>query len=97
MIVTPGDWESQKNLLEHTPKDLLHLVGWFGSTHARALWRKHQDFLAVFKREQTPGFDPQVGPGEWEPSYAGIEAEVLANASVLIIRLENNELVNGKL
>jgi hypothetical protein len=97
MIVTPSDWKTQKKLLEHTPKDLLHLVGWFGSTHAQALWRKHQAFLAVFKREQTPGFDPQVGVGEWRPAYANIEAEVLASASVLIIRLENNELANGSL
>ena len=97
MIITPTEWKSQKKLLEQTPKDLLHMVGWFGSTHTQASWRKDQDFLAVFKREQIPGFDPQVGAGDWDPSYAKIEAEVLANTSVLIIRLENNELLNGSL
>jgi hypothetical protein len=70
-------------------------VGWYGSTHAAAMWRKNRDFLAVFEQAHVPGFDPQIEG--WEPAYAVVEAEVLATASVIVIRLENNELINGSL
>jgi hypothetical protein len=59
------------------------------------MWRKDYDFLRVFKSSEIVGFDPQVD--EWEPTYANIEAAVLAKASVVVIRIENNELLNGSL
>jgi hypothetical protein len=95
LILTPATWPGQKGNLNLTPAGLLDLVGWYGSTHAAAMWRKAADFLAVFKKERTAGFDPQTEG--WDPSYAEIEAEVMAIASVIIIRLENNELLNGSL
>lgn len=95
LVVTPATWPSQKDRLDKTPTNLLNLVGWYGSTHAAAMWRKAGEFLAVFKEEDIPGFDPQIEG--WDPSYAAVEAEVLADAAVIIIRLENHELLNGSL
>jgi hypothetical protein len=95
LIITPATWPSQKDKFATTPANLLNLVGWYGSTHALAMWRKAAEFLAVFQAEHIPGFDPQVE--RWEPSFAAVEAEVLATASVIIMRLENKELLNGSL
>ncbi|MBI1880007.1 MAG: hypothetical protein HYR94_17615 [Chloroflexi bacterium] len=95
LIITPATWPSQKGNLDQTPTDLLNLVGWYGSTHTAALWRKAGDFWTVFQKEGMPGFDPQID--SWDPAYAEIEAEIMATASVIIIRLENNELLNGSL
>lgn len=95
LILTPATWPGQKDNLSRTPTDLLNLVGWYGSTHSAAMWRKATEFLAVFQAEGVPGFDPQID--SWDPSFAAVEAEVMATASVIIIRLENNELLNGSL
>jgi hypothetical protein len=95
LIITPATWLNQKDKFATTPANLLNLVGWYGSTHALAMWRKAAEFLAVFQAEHIPGFDPQVE--RWEPSFAAVEAEVLATASVIIMRLENKELLNGSL
>jgi hypothetical protein len=95
LVITPATWPSQKNDLEKTPTNLLNLVGWYGSTHAAAMWRKAAEFLAVFRRAGVAGFDPQIEG--WDPAYAAVEAEVLADAAVIVIRLENHELVNGSL
>lgn len=95
LVITPATWPSQKNKLEKTPTNLLNLVGWYGSTHAAAMWRKAGEFLAVFEQAGVPGFDPQIEG--WNPAYAAVEAEVLADAAVIVIRLENHELVNGSL
>ncbi|MBE7553243.1 MAG: hypothetical protein HS126_19405 [Anaerolineales bacterium] len=95
LVITPATWPSQKNKLEETPTNLLNLVGWYGSTHAAAMWRKAAEFLAVFRQASVPGFDPQIEG--WDPAYAAVEAEVLADAAVIVIRLENHELVNGSL
>jgi hypothetical protein len=95
MIITPKKWTTAKSLLPTTPTGLYHLVGWFGSTHANTQWRKTYEFLNVFEDQQVNGFDPQVD--DWDPSYSAIEAEVMANASVIVIRLENNEMINGSL
>ncbi len=94
-VITPATWPAQKEKLARTPTGLLNLVGWFGSTHTSAMWRKAPEFLQIFQRAAVPGFDPQIEG--WDPSYAAVEAEVMATASVIIIRLENNELVNGSL
>jgi hypothetical protein len=95
LVITPATWPSQKNRLEKTPTHLLNLVGWYGSTHAAAMWRKAGEFLAVFRQAGVAGFDPQIEG--WDPAYAAVEAEVLADAAVVVIRLENHELVNGSL
>jgi len=95
LIITPATWPGQKDSLSRTPTDLLNLVGWYGSTHSAAMWRKATEFLAVFQAEGVPGFDPQID--SWDPTFAAVEAEVMATASVIIIRLENNELLNGSL
>lgn len=95
LVITPATWPSQQSQLAKTPTELLNLVGWYGSTHAAAMWRKARNFLAVFKEQSVPGFDPQIE--SWDPTYAAVEAEVMATASVIIIRLENNELLNGSL
>ena len=95
MVITPGTWTSAKHFLQSTSTGLYDLVGWFGSTHAEAEWRKDDNFLDIFEDGHIHGFDPQID--DWAPSYATIEAEVLAQASVITIRLENNELVNGSL
>jgi hypothetical protein len=95
LVITPATWPSQKAKLEKTPTHLLNLVGWYGSTHVAAMWRKAGEFLAVFKQAGVPGFDPQIEG--WDPAYAPVEAEVLADAAVIVIRLENHELVNGSL
>ncbi|GIK43490.1 MAG: hypothetical protein BroJett011_73230 [Chloroflexota bacterium] len=95
LVITPATWPSQKAKLEKTPTHLLNLVGWYGSTHAAAMWRKAAEFLAIFRQTGMPGFDPQIEG--WDPAYAAVEAEVLADAAVIIIRLENHELVNGSL
>ena len=94
-VITPATWSDYHDRLEKTAAGLLNLVGWFGSTHSLATWRKEVEFLEVFQEEEIYGFDPQID--EWDPSFVAIEAEVLAKASVLIIRLENNELLNGSL
>jgi len=95
LIITPATWTDQKENLGRTATNLLNLVGWYGSTHDAAMWRKANEFLAVFQAQHVAGFDPQIE--EWQPSFALTEAEVLATASVIIIRLENNELLNGSL
>lgn len=95
LVITPATWPSQKDKLEKTPTNLLNLAGWYGSTHSAAMWRKANEFLAVFRQENIPGFDPQIEG--WDPVYAAVEAEVLADAAVIVIRLENHELVNGSL
>jgi hypothetical protein len=95
LVITSATWKEQAPNLMRTPTNLLDLVGWFGSTHASAAWRKEASFLEIFQKEQVVGFDPQID--DWEPSFARIEAEVLADASVLVLRLENNELLNGSL
>jgi len=95
VVITPRSWRQQTAGLHPTSAGLLNLVGWFGSTHAVAQWRKDKQFLRVFQNNEVMGFDPQVD--DWDPSYAAIEAEVLAHASVMVIRLENNELLNGSL
>ena len=95
LVITPATWPSQQANLAKTPTGLLNLVGWYGSTHAAAMWRKAGEFLAVFKKEGVPGFDPQID--NWDPAYAEVEAEILATASVIVIRLENKELLNGSL
>jgi hypothetical protein len=95
LVLTPATWTTQKSGLTQTRTGLFNLVGWYGSTHASALWRKAPEFLQVFRTAAIPGFDPQIEG--WDPSYTAIEAEVMAMASVVIIRLENNELVNGSL
>ncbi len=95
IAITPATWPDRAAQLTRTPTGLRHLVGWFGSTHAAAMWRKNGDFLAVYEQQAVPGFDPQIEG--WDPAYAVVEAEVLATASVIVIRLENNELVNGSL
>lgn len=95
IVITPATWEQQESNLTKTSTGLLNLVGWFGSTHASATWRKEPEFLRIFKERDVVGFDPQID--NWDPSYAATEAEVLANASVMVIRLENNELLNGSL
>ncbi len=95
MVITPATWNRRIEALEKTPTGLLNLVGWYGSTHTSAMWRKTYGFLNVFQGIGVIGFDPQLD--DWDPSFAAIEAEVLATASVIIIRLENNELLNGSL
>ena len=95
LVITPATWPRQENMLQKTSTGLLHVVGWFGSTHASAMWRKADEFLAVFQDKQVPGFDPQID--DWNPAFATTEAEIMAQASVIIIRLENNELLNGSL
>lgn len=95
LIITPATWPDRKDSLIRTPTDLLNLVGWYGSTHSAAMWRKASEFLAIFQAEGMPGFDPQIDG--WDPSFAAVEAEVMATAAVIIIRLENNELLNGSL
>jgi hypothetical protein len=95
-VLTPATWESRKHQLQTTKTGLFQLVGWYGSTHQAAMWRKAVEFLAVFKERHLPGFDPQLTEN-WSPAYAAVEAEVLAKASVLVIRLENHELLNGSL
>ena len=95
IVVTPATWKDQKEKLQKTSTGLLDIVGWFGSTHSAAMWRKNPEFLSVFQEEQTLGFDPQID--DWDFSFIAIEAEVMSNASVIIIRLENKELQNGSL
>ncbi|MEM7343454.1 MAG: hypothetical protein AAF485_04370, partial [Chloroflexota bacterium] len=95
LVITPALWRDQASRLEKTPTGLLNLVGWYGSTHASAMWRKDATFLKVFNENNVIGFDPQID--DWDPSFAAIEAEVLATASVIVLRLENNELMNGSL
>ena len=94
-VITPNSWQRRAEKLDRTTSDLLNVVGWYGSTHAAAMWRKDYEFLRVFKSSEIVGFDPQVD--EWEPTYANVEAAVLAKASVVVIRIENNELLNGSL
>lgn len=95
IVVTPATWRERVKQLKKTSIGLLNVVGWYGSTHQQAMWRKAPEFLDVFREEQVIGFDPQID--DWTPSFIEIEAEVLAKAAVLIIRLENNELLNGSL
>lgn len=95
MVITPDKWISAKGSLPVTATGLYQLAGWFGSTHAEAQWRKEPAFLSVFRDRQISGFDPQVD--DWNPAYSTIEAEVMATAAVIVIRLENNELINGSL
>ncbi len=95
IVVTPATWQDHKETLQKTSTGLLDIVGWFGSTHGAAMWRKNPQFLSVFEEEQIFGFDPQID--DWDFSFIAIEAEVMSNASVLIIRLENKELQNGSL
>src|SRR5262245_38802118 len=95
LVITPATWEPQKERLERTASNLLNLVGWYGSTHASAMWRKAPEFLAPFYEKGIIGFDPQLD--DWHPSFAQVEADVFAAASVILIRLENNELLNGSL
>lgn len=95
IVITPATWRARVEQLEQTPTDLLNVVGWYGSTHQQAMWRKDKEFLDVFRDRGVAGFDPQID--DWDPSFIDIEAEVMAHASVLIIRLENNELLNGSL
>ncbi|MDX1522157.1 MAG: hypothetical protein R3264_11055 [Anaerolineae bacterium] len=95
VVVTPATWPQKVETLSQTPSGLFNAVGWFGSTHASAMWRKAPEFLAVFKDRGVFGFDPQID--DWDPSFATVEAEVLASAAVIIIRLENHELHNGSL
>ncbi len=95
LVITPATWSQRINTLAKTPTGLYNLVGWYGSTHGAAMWRKADEFLELFERMNVIGFDPQVD--EWEVFYAAVEAEILATASVIIIRLENNELLNGSL
>lgn len=95
VVITPATWQVREAQLARTSTNLRNLVGWFGSTHTSAMWRKDREFLSVFKNMAVAGFDPQVA--DWEEFYMDVEAEVLATASVVIIRLENNELLNGSL
>ena len=95
VVITPATWKQRVDTLEKTPTNLRNLVGWFGSTHALAMWRKAYEFLDVFRGMDVTGFDPQIDG--WEEFYIAIEAEAMATASVIIIRLENNELLNGSL
>lgn len=95
LVITPATWETQKDLLGRTPINLLNLVGWYGSTHSSAMWRKAPEFLGPFREKGIVGFDPQLD--DWHPSFAQIEADVFAAASVILLRLENNELLNGSL
>jgi hypothetical protein len=95
MVITSASWRIHKTSLQRTPTGLLNLVGLFGSTHSNAMWRKEREFLTVFNQALTTSFDPQID--NWDPSYIAIEAEVMANSSVIVIRLENNELINGSL
>ncbi len=95
LVITPGTWSTQAPLLKRTPAGLFNLIGWFGSTHASAAWRKDRNFLNIFAENNFPGFDPQID--DWDLSYAQIEAEVMASASVIVIRLENHELLNSSL
>lgn len=95
LVVTPATWSDQINYLKKTPTGLLNMVGWYGSTHAMAQWRNDRDFLSIFEDNNTVGFDPQID--DWDPSYVAIEAEVMALVSVVVIRIENNELLNGSL
>ena len=95
LVITPATWKQTIDTLERTPSQLLNVVGWYGSTHASAMWRKDDFFLNIFEKEGVRGFDPQTN--DWDPAYSKIEAEVLATASVVVIRLENNELLNGSL
>jgi len=95
VVITPATWQQRSGTLKKTPSGLYNLVGWYGSTHKSAMWRKAHQFLDVFQGMDGVGFDPQID--DWDVSYAAIAAEVLATASVVIIRLENNELLNGSL
>ena len=95
LVITPGTWSQHKQSLTVTKTGLLNMVGWYGSTHTQAMWRKEPQFLAEFEAQHIVGFDPQL-VGSWDPSYTIVEAEVLATASVVVIRLENNELLNGR-
>ena len=95
LVITPATWHQHVHKFDKTETDLLNLVGWYGSTHTAAMWRKDPSFLRVFREQGVVGFDPQLD--DWDPEFAAIEAEVLAKASVIVIRLENNELLNGSL
>ena len=95
LVITPATWLDRAKHLKQTASNLLNVVGWYGSTHASAAWRKDTLFLTIFEKHGVIGFDPQID--DWDPSYTKIEAEVLATASVIVIRLENNELLNGSL
>jgi hypothetical protein len=95
LVITPATWRDQVHYLSRTPANLLNLVGWYGSIHASARWRKEKEWLQVFQERQVTSFDPQIY--DWEPAFATLEADIMANASVIVIRLENNELLNGSL
>ena len=60
LVITPVTWPQHKHSLSQTKTGLLNLVGWYGSTHALAMWRKEPQFLAKFEAQQIAGFDPQL-------------------------------------
>ncbi len=72
VIITPATWNQRADTMERTPAGLLNLVGWYGSTHTAAMWRKAYKFLDVFQGMGVIGFDPQIDG--WDISYMAIEA-----------------------
>lgn len=71
-------------------KALAMIVAFMGSTQTR--WRDelHQGMVSV-------GYNPQLGIGEWEESFAFIETLFKKVSAVLVYRLENGEFANGSL
>lgn len=58
-------------------------VGLFG-TCGNTTFRKDL-FIPVLEKIQADIFNPQLGPGEWDPSCAAIEAEHLATDDIILL------------
>lgn len=91
--ISPATWPERKQSLTRNANDLYNLLGEYGSSHASATWRKDPAFNRGLGQEVSVAFDPQVD--DWDESYKDHEAEVMANASVVLFRLENKDLQNA--
>ncbi len=70
-------------------------VGLFGSCDTTT-FRKDL-FIPAFEEAEINFFNPQLGPGEWDPSFAPIEAEHLAKDGVILFPIVGDSYSMGSL
>jgi len=69
-------------------------IGLFG-TCGNSTWR--EEFINKYKELGIEFFNPQLGPGEWNPACAEVEAKHLAKDEILLVPITDETTALGSL
>ena len=76
-------------------KDYNLTVGLFGSCD-KTTFRK-DIIIPILEEKNIPYFNPQLGPGEWKPEFAQVEARHLAKDGIVLFPIVKDSYSMGSL